>query len=64
MSIHGSPDVTYEVQDGLAWITITGRRATTPSRAHRRRARVAFKRDWVSAQVGVIALPRAGDKAF
>src|SRR3982074_2473000 len=58
-------DVTYEVEDGLAWITIN-----RPERYNSFRARtvdelvLAFKRAWISDEVGVIALTRAGDKAF
>jgi 2-ketocyclohexanecarboxyl-CoA hydrolase len=58
-------DVTYEVQDGLAWITIN-----RPERYNSFRARtvdelvLAFKRAWASDEVGVIALTGAGDKAF
>src|SRR5215471_12725222 len=65
MSMHEFTDVTYEVQDGLAWITIN-----RPERYNSFRARTvdelvsAFKRAWVSGEVGVIALTGAGDKAF
>jgi 2-ketocyclohexanecarboxyl-CoA hydrolase len=58
-------DVTYEVDNGLAWITIN-----RPERYNAFRARtvdelvMAFKRAWVSAEVGVVALTGAGDKAF
>ena len=58
-------DVTYEVEDGLAWVTIN-----RPERYNSFRARtvdelvLAFKRAWVSDEVGVIALTGAGDKAF
>ena len=58
-------DVTYEVQGGLAWITIN-----RPERYNSFRARTvdelvrAFKRAWVSDEVGVIALTGAGGKAF
>ena len=63
--MHEFTDVTYEVQDGLAWITIN-----RPERYNSFRARtvdelvLAFKRAWVSDEVGVIALTGAGDKAF
>src|SRR6516164_3258344 len=65
MSMHEFTDVTYEVQDGLAWITIN-----RPERYNSFRARtvdelvMAFKRAWASDEVGVIALTGAGDKAF
>src|SRR5439155_9012750 len=62
--MHEFTDVTYEVQDGLAWIMIN-----RPERYNSFRARtvdelvLAFKRAWVSDEVGVIALTGAGDKA-
>jgi len=65
MPMHEFTDVTYEVQDGLAWITIN-----RPERYNSFRARTvdelvsAFKRAWASGEVGVIALTGAGDKAF
>src|ERR1700757_659474 len=58
-------DVTYEVDEGLAWITIN-----RPERYNAFRARtvdelvMAFKRAWASDDVGVVALTGAGDKAF
>jgi 2-ketocyclohexanecarboxyl-CoA hydrolase len=58
-------DVTYEVEDGLATITIN-----RPSRYNSFRARtvdelvLSFKRAWASDQVGVICLTGAGEKAF
>src|SRR5580658_8264624 len=58
-------DVTYEADEGLAWITIN-----RPERYNAFRARtvdelvMAFKRAWVSDDVGVVALTGAGDKAF
>jgi len=58
-------DVTYEVADGLAWITIN-----RPERYNAFRARTvdelvhAFKLAWADDQVGVLALTGAGDKAF
>src|SRR5258708_25567138 len=64
-SMRDFTDVTYEVQDGLAWIIIN-----RPERYNSFRARtvddlvLAFKRAWVSDEVGVIALTGAGDKAF
>jgi 2-ketocyclohexanecarboxyl-CoA hydrolase len=58
-------DVTYEADEGLAWITIN-----RPERYNAFRARtvdelvMAFKRAWASDDVGVVALTGAGDKAF
>jgi naphthoate synthase len=58
-------DVTYKVDNGLAWITIN-----RPERYNSFRARTvdelvkAFKKAWNSTEVGVICLTGAGDKAF
>ncbi|AMM21850.1 1,4-dihydroxy-2-naphthoyl-CoA synthase [Frondihabitans sp. PAMC 28766] len=58
-------DVTYEVDNGLAWITIN-----RPERYNSFRARtvdeliLSFKKAWASDDVGVIALTGAGEKAF
>ncbi|MGH3432528.1 MAG: enoyl-CoA hydratase-related protein [Thermocrispum sp.] len=58
-------DITYEVEDGLAWITIN-----RPDRYNSFRAQTvdelvkAFKRAWSSSEVGVICLTGAGEKAF
>ncbi len=58
-------DVTYEVDHGLAWITIN-----RPERYNSFRARTVdelvkcFKRAWSSDEVGVICLTGAGQKAF
>ena len=58
-------DVTYEVDHGLAWITIN-----RPERYNSFRARTVdelvkcFKRAWSSGEVGVICLTGAGEKAF
>src|SRR6202790_1026907 len=58
-------DISYEVDSGLAWITIN-----RPERYNAFRARPldelirAFKLAWGSSQVGVICLTGAGDKAF
>jgi naphthoate synthase len=58
-------DVRYEVDSGLAWITIA-----RPERYNAFRARTvdelvaAFKAAWVDAGVGVICLTGEGDKAF
>jgi naphthoate synthase len=58
-------DVTYEVDHGLAWITIN-----RPERYNSFRGRTVdelvkcFKRAWSSDEVGVICLTGAGEKAF
>jgi 2-ketocyclohexanecarboxyl-CoA hydrolase len=58
-------DVKYEVDNGLAWITIN-----RPERYNAFRARTvdelvsAFKTAWASPEVGVVALTGAGEKAF
>jgi 2-ketocyclohexanecarboxyl-CoA hydrolase len=58
-------DVSYEVGDGLAWITID-----RPERMNSFRGRTVdelikcFKRAWASTDVGVICLTGAGDRAF
>src|SRR3954449_11478407 len=58
-------DVSYEVEDGLATITID-----RPERMNAFRARTVdelihcLKRAWSSTEVGVIALTGAGDRAF
>ena len=58
-------DVRYEVEEGLAWITID-----RPERMNSFRARTVdelihcFKRAWASPEVGVVCLTGAGDRAF
>ena len=58
-------DVRYEVDDGLAWITID-----RPERMNAFRARTVeelircFKRAWSSGEVGAVCLTGAGDRAF
>jgi 2-ketocyclohexanecarboxyl-CoA hydrolase len=58
-------DVSYEVERGLAWITID-----RPERMNAFRARTVdelihcLKRAWASAEVGVVCLTGAGDRAF
>ena len=58
-------DVTYEVDHGLAWITIN-----RPERYNSFRARTVdelvkcFKSAWTNDEVGVICLTGAGEKAF
>ena len=58
-------DVRYEVERGLAWITID-----RPDRMNAFRARTVdelidcLKRAWASEEVGVVCLTGAGDRAF
>ncbi len=58
-------DVRYEVEDGLAWITID-----RPDRMNAFRARTVdelircTKRAWADPEVGVVCLTGAGDRAF
>jgi 2-ketocyclohexanecarboxyl-CoA hydrolase len=58
-------DVRYEVDNGLAWITID-----RPERMNAFRALTVdelircLKRAWASAEVGVVCLTGAGDRAF
>jgi naphthoate synthase len=58
-------DVRYEVEGGLAWITID-----RPERMNAFRARTVeelircLKRAWASPEVGVVCLTGAGDRAF
>ncbi|MGQ0841923.1 enoyl-CoA hydratase-related protein [Actinokineospora sp.] len=58
-------DVTYEVDNGLAWITIN-----RPERYNAFRARTvdelvhSFKLAWGDDEVGVVCLTGAGEKAF
>jgi len=58
-------DTRYELDNGLAWITID-----RPDRLNAFRARTVdelihlFTRAWADQQVGVIALTGAGDRAF
>lgn len=64
-SVENFTDVTYEVEDGLAWITIN-----RPDRYNAFRAQtvdelvLAFKTAWGDKNVGTIALTGAGEKAF
>jgi naphthoate synthase len=65
MKIDELTDVRYEVDRGLAWVTIN-----RPERYNAFRARTidelifAFKCAWADRSVGVIALTGAGEKAF
>lgn len=58
-------DVNFEIEDGLAWITID-----RPDRLNSFRGRTVdelvacFKRAWASSEVGVIVLTGRGDRAF
>jgi 2-ketocyclohexanecarboxyl-CoA hydrolase len=58
-------DTRYEVEDGLAWITIN-----RPDRMNAFRAKTVdelihlFTQAWASPEVGVICLTGAGDRAF
>lgn len=58
-------DVTYEIDSGLAWVTIN-----RPDRLNSFRARTVdeliacFKNAWASPEVGVVCLTGAGDRAF
>ncbi|MCY3953483.1 MAG: enoyl-CoA hydratase-related protein, partial [bacterium] len=58
-------DVLYEVDDGLAWITIN-----RPERLNAFRGRTidelihCFKQAWGDPAVGVVALTGAGERAF
>src|SRR5688572_2365795 len=65
LDIESLTDVTYEVDQGLAWITI--------NRPHRYNAftgltvnelLLCFQQAWHDPDVGVIALTGSGDKAF
>ena len=65
MKLDELTDVIYEVDRGLAWITIN-----RPERYNAFRGRTVdeliwcFKAAWVDRSVGVVALTGAGDKAF
>ena len=65
MRVEDLSDVRYEVDRGLAWITID-----RPERMNAFRGRTvdeliwAFKLAWADRQVGVLCLTGAGDRAF
>jgi len=65
MELREFEDVRYEVERGLAWVTIA-----RPERFNSFRGRTvdelvrAFKAAWVDPAVGVVALTGAGDDAF
>jgi 2-ketocyclohexanecarboxyl-CoA hydrolase len=58
-------DVRYEVEQGLAWITIDRPERMNAFRAHTVDELIrCLKRAWASADVGVVCLTGAGDRAF
>src|SRR3954451_6174364 len=58
-------DVRYEVDQGLAWITIDRPDRMNAFRAHTVDELIAcFKRAWASTDVGVVCLTGAGERAF
>src|ERR1700685_4026862 len=58
-------DVSYAVEDGLCWITIERPERYNSFTAHTVDELIAcFKRAWADAEVGVVALTGAGEKAF
>ena len=65
MKLEELQDVTYKVDNGLAWVTIN-----RPERFNSFRGKTidelifCFKSAWADRSVGVIALTGAGDKAF
>jgi naphthoate synthase len=65
MSLEDLEDVSFEVDNGLGWITIN-----RPERYNAFRSRTVdelihcFKMAWADSKVGVVALTGAGEKAF
>jgi len=58
-------DVTYEVQDGLAWITIDREERLNAFRARTVDELITcLKLAWADPEVGVVALTGAGERAF
>jgi 2-ketocyclohexanecarboxyl-CoA hydrolase len=58
-------DTRYEVEDGLAWITIDRPEVMNAFRAKTVDELIHhFRRAWASADVGVVCLTGAGDRAF
>ena len=58
-------DVAYEVERGVAWITINRPERYNAFRAHTVDELIAcFKAAWADVTVGVVVLTGAGDKAF
>jgi naphthoate synthase len=64
-AIEDLTDVTYEIDAGLAWITINRADRFNAFRARTVDELIAcFKHAWGSSDVGVICLTGAGDRAF
>ncbi len=58
-------DILYETRDGVAWITINRPQVRNAFRARTVDEMVAaFRAAWADADVGVVVLTGAGDKAF
>src|SRR5437763_16528177 len=58
-------DVRYEVDRGLAWITIDRQERLNAFRARTVDELIrCFKRAWAGSEVGVVCLAGAGDRAF
>jgi naphthoate synthase len=58
-------DVRYEVEDGLAWVTIDRPERLNAFRAHTVDELIAcLTRAWASSDVGVVCLTGVGDRAF
>jgi 2-ketocyclohexanecarboxyl-CoA hydrolase len=58
-------DVRYEVEEGLAWVTIDRAERMNAFRARTVDELIrCFKRAWASPEVGVVCLTGAGDRAF
>ena len=58
-------DVTYEVERGLAWVTIDRPQRYNAFRGHTVDELIrCFKTAWADASVGVVVLTGAGDRAF
>src|SRR4051794_3318104 len=58
-------DVRYEVEDGLAWITIDRQERLNSFRARTVDELIScFTRAWADSDVGVICITGAGDRAF
>src|SRR5207302_345323 len=58
-------DVRYEVEDGLAWVTIDRQERMNAFRARTVDELIAcVKRAWADPEVGVLCLTGAGDRAF
>src|ERR1035437_5908426 len=58
-------DVAYEVQEGLAWITIDREERLNAFRARTVDELIScLKRAWADPTVGVVALTGAGERAF